>query len=146
MSFIYSLFLLFMPSWCGGISYQEWLKYMGWFFTSTMIGISNSFGLHQQHEFLTRLQWISARILGLNFGMFLMPWEITKNFYLRQLGRYNAESTCNMWPSRRCAAIDNGPPPTIHDPSNDTFYLVEVDEFHGSKAFVIFDPIRSGVD
>src|SRR5271156_6748919 len=28
MNFAYSIFLLFMPSWCGGITYQEWLKYM----------------------------------------------------------------------------------------------------------------------
>jgi hypothetical protein len=33
MNFIYSIFLLFMPSWCGGITYHEWLKYMGCFFT-----------------------------------------------------------------------------------------------------------------
>ena len=36
-----------MPSWCGGITYHEWLKYRGCFSPLTMIGISVSLMVHQ---------------------------------------------------------------------------------------------------
>ena len=71
---------------------------------------------------------------------------MTKKLYLRQLYKYNVESFCNMWPCRRSTAIDNGPLPTIHDLSNNTFHLVEVNEFRGSEVFIIFDPICGGSD
>ena len=56
------------------------------------------------------------------------------------------ESYCNIYPCRSCTAINNSPPPTIHDPSNDAFHLVEVNKFHRSKVFIIFNSICGGVN
>ena len=136
----------FTPSWCGRITYQKWLKYVGWISTSTTIEISISWArsmtwISDENQVNFNFKFCSEFGLG---GMFLTPWETTKELYSRQL--YNMESFCSMYPCRRCAAIDNGPPPTIHDPSNDTFHLVKVDKFLGPEVFIIFDPIGSGVD
>ena len=58
--------------------------------------------------------------------------------FIRQLKLY-------MHTRRICAAINNGPPFMIHDPSNNTFHLVEVDKFHVKNIYIYLIPFAVGL-